>query len=323
MSIATPKHNRRGFTLVELLVVIMLIGILSSLVLVALANVTHKAREDRTSAQIAKIHEVLMEKWQSYAYRKIPPVSSLAARKKLAGNATKNFQVLARHRLEGVRDLMRLELPASRTEVLSGRSRIRDSLSGKTYLPALTRAYQAQAMAATGASLADLATAWTPDFENAECLYLILSQIRDDQSSALEIFSENEIGDTDGDGMLEILDAWGNPIRWLRWAPGFNSPLQVPLAENPNQEDPFDTARVGSSYQDTFGTDRPRTLYPLIFSAGPDGKYGVRVGAEGQTWFDVRSDPYHEAMRQIGGPVDSEDVEQIADNITNHLLTTR
>ena len=28
-------------------------------------------------------------------------------------------------------------------------------------------------------------------------------------------------GDTDEDGMKEILDAWGEPIVFLRWAPGY------------------------------------------------------------------------------------------------------
>ena len=69
------RPHRTGFTLVELLMVIMLIGILTTFVLVALAGVTEKAKEDRTKAQIAKIHELIMGKWESYLYRKMPPTN--------------------------------------------------------------------------------------------------------------------------------------------------------------------------------------------------------------------------------------------------------
>jgi len=145
--------------------------------------------------------------------------------------------------------------------------------------------------------------------------------MRDADSSMLEFFSENEIGDADGDGMKEIHDGWGNPILFLRWAPGFESTLQKSLVEDPNQEDFFDPARVGTSYSAAFiSTKHPRALYPLIFSAGPDQKYGIKVGGD---WYSVLSDPHHPSMQQIGKPQNPEDVQQSADNITNHLLATR
>ena len=68
---------------------------------------------------------------------------------------------------------------------------------------------------------------WTPQFESAECLYLILSQIVEEDRSALEFFSDNEIADTDNDGIPEIVDSWGTPIFFLRWAPGYGISEQV------------------------------------------------------------------------------------------------
>jgi hypothetical protein len=52
-------------------------------------------------------------------------------------------------------------------------------------------------------------------------LYLILATMKDGDKSALDYFSTDEIGDVDGDGMKEILDGWGQPIAFLRWAPGY------------------------------------------------------------------------------------------------------
>ena len=40
---------------------------------------------------------------------------------------------------------------------------------------------------------------------------------------AMSQFGENEIADLDGDGWPVFVDGWGNPIMFLRWAPGFSS----------------------------------------------------------------------------------------------------
>ena len=66
--------------------------------------------------------------------------------------------------------------------------------------------------------------------QGSECLYLILSTMKDGDKSALEFFTPDEIGDTDGDGMKEILDGFGRPIAFIRWAPGYS---QNPGTERP------------------------------------------------------------------------------------------
>ena len=221
---------------------------------------------------------------------------------------------------------MSMELPSHYDDVMQAAQRLRDPNTGNQYAPALWRSYQARA---TGTDVD-----WTRQYEGAECLYLILSQMREADGSALEFFTENEIGDIDADGMKEILDAWGNPIVWLRWAPGHLSPLQVSLAENPEQEDLFDPSKYGSGYDnDNFAGDfsiLPRTLYPLIFSAGPDGKYGVATATISDdsgathTWQEADHDPYNRdsslEMYRLGAVLNEQDA---ADNVSNHLLTTR
>jgi hypothetical protein len=39
-------------------------------------------------------------------------------------------------------------------------------------------------------------------------------------------FKASEVGDTDGDGLPEFLDGWGNPIRFYRWPTHYHSDLQ-------------------------------------------------------------------------------------------------
>lgn len=345
-NLANRQRSRSGFTLIELLVVVMIIGILASFVMVALAGVNQSAKEDRTTVQITKINELLMDKWQTYQYRRMPSVDKrmvLQQEQVRKRNKTrKQFENwlnnnggngrIAQDRLMATREMMRLELPCTKGEVVGpnamGQSHLMDPVKPDTrnpLVPALSRAYYQKAVAMTG----DLTLAtWNTDNESAECLYLIVSQLRDADVSALEFFSEQEIGDTDGDSMLEILDAWGNPILWQRWAPAFVSTLQVPVAQQPEQEDMLDPMQVGLAYDHPetnyqFNQGRPRALIPLIFSAGPDEKYGILVAdSNSEGWYGVNSDPYTQdsIMSQIGQTTGG---QAWMDNITNHLLSTR
>ncbi len=62
----------------------------------------------------------------------------------------------------------------------------------------------------------------------SEMLYALLSQPRGSFGVSLnaDLISPNLVGDTDGDGLLEFLDAWGQPIQFFRWPVHYNSPLQ-------------------------------------------------------------------------------------------------
>ncbi len=358
-AIERPSRLRRtrtmGFTLIELLVVIMLIGIMASFVLVALAGVTTQAKEDRTRAQIMKIHELLMEQWEEYQYRRVPPTQAM--RNHMQGGAKLNSVQLAQQRLLALRELMRMEMPTYISDIANPSKFIAGSAGNAPYQPSRWRAYNQRALRINADWLQpdsigdDLERKAVADFQQAECLYLILSQIRDADSSALEFFTEKEIGDVDGDGMKEILDGWGNPIRWMLWAPGYTSPLQVALNEKLEQHDLHDLSQVGTGYVDanfneqfstTIGGESvsvdtaflPRTLYPLVFSTGPDGKSGIIISTEeesgksgviDQNWFWVSNDPYSRnkqyRMFLIGAP-SVKQPEAMADDISNHYLTT-
>ncbi len=65
----SPRGRRASFTLVELMVVMSIIGVLASAVLMAMYGVMEQAKAVRTKAQIAKLHELIMAKWQSYNTR--------------------------------------------------------------------------------------------------------------------------------------------------------------------------------------------------------------------------------------------------------------
>src|SRR2546430_12380888 len=67
-----PGAGRRAFTVVELLVVMVIIAILSAMVLGALASAYETAKLAKTKATIAKIHNQIAHRWDSYRTRRLP-----------------------------------------------------------------------------------------------------------------------------------------------------------------------------------------------------------------------------------------------------------
>ena len=146
---------------------------------------------------------------------------------------------------------------------------------------------------------------------------------------ALEAFHGSEVADTDGDGLLEFVDAWGRPIQFLRWAPAFNdSDIQQNVlnetAHETNRawwlerdEDLLSAMEKATSDHPDPTDERPDRigwfLYPLIYSAGADGVYGlddegtVVVGDDGI--LDPFMFPYGMPLGQGSGHFD---------NIHNH-----
>ena len=149
------------------------------------------------------------------------------------------------------------------------------------------------------------------DNQSAKCLYLLVTMGLD-EPDVLENFAATDFGDPDHSGCKVFLDAWGNRIRFLRWAPGFVSPLQpewTAAGQNdsrmPDQSDP-----AGIYHAPTAGKVSPGgpgrvrgnsfALYPLIFSAGPDGHYDTLTSMMTSTG------PFHYAQaKPVNNPFES------------------
>ena len=351
---STGRTRRAAFTLTELLVVIMVIGILASSILFALYGAIEDAKEARTKAQITKLHDLLMTRWESYRTR---PVRLL----NLTNQSRRNAKGMAVARLNALRDLMRMEMPDRKTDVLNGPVVVYGS-NVRIARPAVSSQYLRRANAVSN---------WTEEFQDAECLYMIIASIRDISSNGLDFVYEGETGDVDGDGMPEILDAWGRPIAFIRWPAGFlahpgpdyiyqtaddipsYSTIQsfVPDANDfvePEDRDPFDPLRVdhragiampnATSVNGTAKFYFNYKLYPLVYSGGPDELWDiVRFDYDPSTpstliSFDyyrntannyggVMNDPYSilpTCGRRLGEPFLNS--SGYADNITNHGL---
>ena len=71
LNVRRPSQ-RFAFTLVELLVTITVLAILASLLLGALFAAQDAARAQKTRSTIAKLHGLMMDRWESYRTRRLP-----------------------------------------------------------------------------------------------------------------------------------------------------------------------------------------------------------------------------------------------------------
>ena len=356
--------SRLGFTLIELLISIAIIATLSALFLGASRSAMEFARASRTKTTILKIHTLIMEQYASYETRRVDlyeplvqTISSTFTDPQARGNAMADLRVLA------TRELMKFEMPDRWSDVdITANFGVKDANSrdrAAVFLesvPTITRSYYRRYDKAVAATTA----AKVLENQRAECLYLTVMLMTGD-GEARTMFSAQDIGDVDEDGLPEFLDGWGNPIQFLRWAPGFVVKSSLMSGDSDADHDPFDPFRRSSpnviSPPDTSfppvmqkyikslrGQNSPMTppvplvpsvpwvgfrLVPLIFSGGPDGSSDYIVPKD-----LIVSDPSDGALNPYlvdkldnsnfasGGPA-LEDGDESVDNITNHLQEGR
>ncbi len=78
----------------------------------------------------------------------------------------------------------------------------------------------------------------THNTARAEALYALLVEGQGPLGTVFnrDDFTDKEVQDTDGDGLPEFVDAWGEPLQFYRWPIYYHSDLQrgVPLNNNFN-----------------------------------------------------------------------------------------
>jgi len=293
----TANTIRQAFTLVELMVVGAIILLLIALTLFAMSMVTASTKITRTRATVQKIDTAMQPIFQTYEDKFAAITQKIAADYPVPALTEEEQQKIAAH---FIRDTMRMEMPSSWAEVYDSAANPRAplrpipmTLGGTTYTaiesPLLNYYWQEY----------DRVHQTGKEPNRAALLFLIVQNLNPE---ALEAFHASEIADTDGDGLLEFVDAWGKPIQFLRWAPAFSdSDLQQDVLKMAGD---FPKTASQSGKENWWGARGQRLLaamqqarinhpdpmdervdmevigwflYPLIYSAGPDGKYGLSV----------------------------------------------
>ena len=259
----TRSGSKSGFTLVELLVVLVIIGMLASMVSFAMFRSMQAAREAKTQALISKLHNVIVRHWDTFETGQIPFTSSVS-------DPTDAQRLLA------VREWMQFEMPNSTDDLTGSPTLINKPL--------------------TNTVINDMGAISGNAPTDAQCLYRLATLLADDDLDRINLFSENETKDINGDGTPDIfIDGWGQPIRFIRWPAGLVTDIQD--CNSTTSPDPFDPTGIGSGY----------ALFPLIYSHGSDKK-GLEPSTTGG------SDPFANTYTAT-----SDD----NDNIHNHRLNAR
>jgi prepilin-type N-terminal cleavage/methylation domain-containing protein len=233
--------QRSAFTLVELMIVIAILGVLATLSLVVLRNSTEQAKESATRSRIQKIETILQMQLENYETRQLPISNDelllfIGLNPRVGQVETARLLDLRRRIFQ---DLINVEMPRwpdfkplrGQLGFFPSRNALVDAPGGVSFLDWLNSEFRipyspnpgvvkeitlAERLGMLTASSADLNFWRFNDNQNlnlsGEYLYLLLSRINYDGVPAIETFNKNSFADTDSDGLMEIVDAWGDPL---------------------------------------------------------------------------------------------------------------
>ena len=312
------RKKTNGFTLVELLVVIGILGTVSSMFIYAYRTARVESQNQKSRTTVEKISDILNARLLEYENYPVPlGIPSTAIPRPVAGARPKQ-ELVERARLIMLREIIRTEMPDHpddlkatyfwfdqlsttdpfvinpvATGLVNGMADVfvpPSNVRGSSTTSRAVRLFETlqERTVNRPPPFTETYRPWDAQNSNAELLFLIIADSEFDGSSAIEMFDQSEIVDTDQDGLNEFVDAFGVPIKWSRWPTGYqiggkNYPdmLNSGIVDQSTQSvsvdsEPYDRLKADPGWRTTNTALRPGLFPPpLVVSAGPDGFFGL------------------------------------------------
>jgi prepilin-type N-terminal cleavage/methylation domain-containing protein len=184
---------RRGFSLIEMLVVIGLIAFLSAAIVAVIPRVANASKTAATRATIKKVDEMLNDRINGFR-------RWIQKQDQIAGSGAPSYVG------PGILAAVGNNIPVAK--VIAVKQLFQQNFP-QTYSELPQTIQNANPRGASHVAVTD----------SAECLYLILTKgaLFDTEPPSASDLKAIETADTDNDGIPEIVDAWGQPLRFYRW----------------------------------------------------------------------------------------------------------
>ncbi len=224
----TFNSRKSGFSLIELLLVISIIAILSTLGLSIMASAEEDALEQRTISGIERISQVLNSRLEENVYRILPvrlpapfdydgdgDLTNVDGSPEVpTGEIAREFRRLV------LAEFLRVEFPFLQAHVnpsfnfpQNDTIDVNYGVDLASFRPQISSRYFAKVQ---NEELNMGEWIGNNTAVSAECLFLIMStNYTENGQPLISILRDREIGDTDGDGIREVLDAYGDPLEFI------------------------------------------------------------------------------------------------------------